>query len=59
MSNYFHCDLCDKSVETKSKKKHINSKKHRSLTNKIIHKRNIKNPSFLHIEKILQEHVDD
>ena len=58
MSNYFHCDLCDKSVKTKSKKNHINSKNHRSLTNKIIHKRNFKNPSFLHIEKILQEHVD-
>ena len=59
MSNYFHCELCDKSVNIKSKKKHINSQSHRSFTNKIIHKSNIKNPNFLQIENILQEHVDD
>ena len=59
MSNYFYCDLCDKSVNIKSKKKHINSQSHRSLTNKIIHKINIKNPKFLQIQNILHEHVDD
>ena len=59
MSNYFHCELCDKSVNIKSKKKHINSQSHRSLTNKIIHTINIKNPNFLQIQNILQNHVDD
>ena len=59
MSNYFHCDLCDISVNIKSKNRHLNSQSHRSLTNKIIHKSNIKNPNFLQIENILQEHVDD
>ena len=51
--------MCDISVKIKSKKKHINSRAHRSLTNKIIHKINIKNPNFLQIENILQKHVDD
>ena len=51
--------MCDKSVNIKSKKKQINSQSHRSLTNKIIHKINIKNPNFLQIEIILQKHVDD
>ena len=59
MSDYFHCDLCDKLIKIRSKKIHLNSRCHRSLTNKIIHKYNIENPNFLHIEKILQEHVDD
>ena len=59
MSYYFYCALCDKSINIKSKKKHINSQSHRSLTNKIIHKINIKNPNFLQIQNILQKHVDD
>ena len=59
MSNYFYCELCDRSVNIKSKKKHKNSKSHRSLTNKIIQKFNIKNPNFLQIQNILQKLVDD
>ena len=59
MSNYFYCELCDKSVNIKSKKKHINSQNHKSLTNKIIHTINIKNPNFLQIPNILQKQVDD
>ena len=59
MSNYFYCEWCDKSVNIKSKKKHLNSRYHKSLTNKIIHRINIKNPTFLQIQNILQEHVDD
>ena len=59
MSNHFHCELCDISVNIKSKKRHINCRAHRSLTNKIIYKSNIKNPNLLQIENILQERVDD
>ena len=59
MSDYFHCDLCDKSIKIRSKKRHINSKNHKSLTKSIICKYTIENPSFLHIENILKNYVDD
>ena len=59
MSNYFHCDLCDKSIKIKSKKKHLNSQYHKSLTERIIYKYTVKNPSFLHMEDILKNYVDD
>ena len=36
MSDYFHCDLCDKSIKIRSKKKHLNSKNHKSLAKSII-----------------------
>ena len=59
MSDYFHCELCDKSIEIRSKKRHIYSKNHKSLTKSIICKYTIENPSFLHIENILKNYVDD
>ena len=36
MGDYFHCDLCDKSIKIKSKKKHLTSQYHKSLTRSII-----------------------
>ena len=42
MNGYFHCDLCDKSIEIGSKKKHSNSQYHRSITRSIICKYTIK-----------------
>ena len=50
MNGYFHCDLCDKSIKIRSKKRHLNSQYHKSLTKSIIHKYTVKNPSFLLIE---------
>ena len=38
MSNYFHCELCDKSVNIKSKNRHLNSRYHKSLSSCIISK---------------------
>ena len=59
MKGYFHCDLCDKSIKIRSKKKHLNSQGHKSLTRSIICKYTVKNPSFLHVEDILKSFVDD
>ena len=59
MSNYFHCELCDKSIKIRSKKKHLNSQYHKSLTESIICKYTVTYPSFLHIEDILKNFVDD
>ena len=59
MSNCFHCELCDKSIKIRSKKKHLNSQYHKSLTESIICKYTVKNPSFLHLEDILKNFVVD
>ena len=59
MSDYFHCELREKSIKIRSKKKHLNSKNHKSLTKSIICKYTIENPSFLHIENILKNYVND
>ena len=59
MNGYFHCDLCDKSIKSRSKKKHLNSQYHKSLTESIICKYTVENPSFLHVEDILKNFVDD
>ena len=54
MNGYFHCDLCDKSIKVKSKKKQLISQYHKSLTKSIICEYTVKNPTFLHIEDILK-----
>ena len=59
MSDYFHCELCDKSIKIRSKKKHLISQYHKSLTMSIICKYTVKNPSFLHVEDIIKSFVDD
>ena len=59
MSDYFHCDLCDKSIRIRSKKKHLNSQSQKSLTRGIICKYNVENPSYLHMNDILKKYVDD
>ena len=58
MNGYFHCDLCDKSIEIRSKKKHLKSQYHESLTESIICKYAVINPSF-HMEDILKNFIDD
>ena len=59
MSDYFHCDLCDKSIKIRSKKRHLNSQYHKLSTKNIISKYTIENPSFLHMEDILKKYVAD
>ena len=59
MSNYFHCELCDKSIKIRSKKKHLNSQYHKSLTESIICKYTVENPSFFHMDDILKNYVDE
>ena len=59
MSNYFHCELCDKTIKIRSKKKHLNSQYHKSLTESIICKYTVEKPSFFQIEELLQNFVDE
>ena len=58
MSKYFYCELCDKSIRIKSKKRHLNSQYHKSLTKSIISKYTVENPNFLHMQDILKIYVD-
>ena len=53
MSDYFHCDLCDKSIKIRSKNKHLNSQYHKSLTRSIICKNTVENPSFFSHERYI------
>ena len=59
MSNYFHCELCDKLIKIRSKKKHLNSQYHKSSTKSIICKYTVESPSFFHMVDILKNFVDD
>ena len=59
MSDCFHCNLCDKSIKIKSKKKHLNSLNHKSLSMSIISKYSVINPDFLPIENIFKKYVLD
>ena len=59
MNDYFHCDLCDTSIKIRSKKRHLNSRYHKSLSSCIISKYTVENPSFLHMQDILKKYVDD
>ena len=58
MSDYFLCELCDISIKITSKKKHLNSQYHKSLTRSINCKYTVKSPSFLHVEDKLKKFVD-
>ena len=59
MNGYFHCKICGKSIKIKSKNKHLISQYHKSLTKSINCKFTVKNPSFLHVEAIFKNFVDD
>ena len=59
MSEYFQCELCDKSIKIKSEKKHLTSQYRKSLTKSIIYKYTVKNPSFRHVEDILKKFFND
>ena len=59
MSDYFNCNLCDKSIKIKSKKKHLNSQYHKSLSMSRISRYSVINPDFLHIGNILTNYVLD
>ena len=59
MSDHFNCKLCDKSIKIKSKKKHLNSQYHKSLSTSIISIYSVTNPDFLHIDNVLTNYVLD
>ena len=59
MSNYFHCDLCDKSIKMSSKKKHLSSQYHKSLTRSILCKYAVEYPSFFHLNDILEKYINE
>ena len=59
MNLNFYCDVCDKSIKMKSKRKHLVSKFHKRLYHSIVTKYVIKNSEFFKIEDILWKHVDN
>ena len=58
MSDYY-CDVCDKTIKLKCKKKHLNTRLHKSLSHSIINRFCVENPEFLQIENILKKYIRD
>ena len=59
MSKCFNCMLCDKSIKNESKKKHLNSQYHISLSMSKIFRYITTNPDFLQIENIFKKYAID
>ena len=59
MSEYFNCNLCDKSIKINSKKKYSNSQNRKSLGMKIVSRYSVTNPDILNIYNISKNYVLD
>ena len=59
MSDYFNCEVCDKSIRTKSRKKHLDSQYHKFLSMSIISRYSVTNPDFVNVDNILKNYVLD
>ena len=55
MNDYFKCELCDKSIRIKSKKKHLNSTIYNYLSDSIIFRYIIQIPDFLKVDNTLKD----
>ena len=55
----YYCDICDKTIKLRCKKKHLNSSLHKSLSRSFINRYCVKNPDFLQIENILNKYIRD
>ena len=55
----YYCNICDKTIKMRSKKKHLVSKFHKRLYYSFFIRFWIRNPEFLKIEDILKKRVDE
>ena len=55
MIDSFNCDLCDSSLTSKSRKKHLKSKQHKYVTSHIVYRYFIINPELHQIRNIFKE----
>ena len=55
----YYCDICDKTIELRYIKKHLNTRKHKYLSRSIINRYCVKNPEFLQIENKLNKYIRD
>ena len=53
----YYCNLCDKTIQLKNKKKHLSTKPLLVLSESIINKYCAKTPELIEIEKVSQKHV--
>ena len=58
MRRYF-CEVCDKTINLKSKKIHLISKSHDYLSRSVVNRYYVKNPELVKIKEILQKHMND
>ena len=53
----YYCNICSKTIKCKSKKKHINSKKHIFLSPHVTNRYQLNNPKHYEIEDILEKYI--
>ena len=54
-----YCNLCDKTIKLKHKRKRLNIKSYMVLSESIFNKYCVKNPEFFKIEEIFEKHLDN
>ena len=54
-----HCNLFDKTIILKHKKKHLKTESYMNFADSKDNKYSVKNPEFIEIEKTLQKHVNN
>ena len=53
----YYCNLCDKTNNSKSKHKHLKSKKHKHLEGFITMRYIVKNPDITQLNQILKKYI--
>ena len=54
--NDYYCNICNKKLKLKYKKKHLERKLHTNLSNFIVNKYRVKNPNLSHVKQILAKY---
>ena len=52
----YYCEVCDKTIKLKYKKKHLNAKSHTALSMSVVNRHCVKNSELIEIEK---KHVNN
>ena len=53
----FHCDICNKKMNHKSKNNHLKSLTHNQYEKCFLKKRNLNNPNFFDIDKFFNDYI--
>ena len=57
MSEHFHCEICDKTIEQKSKRRHQKTRLYFIYDESVVNRYRSNIPDFTHTEEILKKHI--